>query len=256
MVEQARRVHPMRMTVAVLTLLIMLLQPALSCITGNSRLLAAEPAATAEPTALKESQEALQPENESPEDLITTTEMMIEKLILQMDRELQESSPAKSEKGYARSILASLPSIKPIIGSVTSAFGMRMHPVFKRPVFHAGIDFSAPEGTKVLSTAGGIVVSSGFDSGYGKKVIIDHGLGFQTIYAHLSKAVVRQGQHVKRGEIIAFSGNTGRSTGPHLHYEVRKDNLVVNPTAYFPDESPDKFMTLQDIQQAQDNSHS
>lgn len=256
MVEQARRVRSVRLTSFVLALAFMLLQPALNCFTGTGRLFAAEKNVAAEPAAQVSSQEADRAElitasTESPEDLITSTEMMIEKLILQMDRE----SSIKT-RGSDRSIIASLPSIRPIQGYITSDFGLRLHPVYKRPIFHTGTDFSAPVGTRVLATADGVVASSGFDKGYGKKVVIDHGFGYQTIYAHLSKAVVRQGQHIRRGDVIAFSGNTGLSTGPHLHYEVRKDNIVVNPTAYFQDDqTPDKF-TLHDTEQAQDNSHS
>ncbi|NTU91373.1 MAG: M23 family metallopeptidase [Chlorobiaceae bacterium] len=245
----------MRLTSFVLALAFLLL-PALNCFTGTGRLFAAEKSVAAEPAAQVSSQEADRAElitasTESPEDLITSTEMMIEKLILQMDRE----SSIKT-RGNDRSIIASLPSIRPIQGYITSDFGLRLHPVYKRPIFHTGTDFSAPVGTRVLATADGVVASSGFDKGYGKKVVIDHGFGYQTIYAHLSKAVVRQGQHIRRGDVIAFSGNTGLSTGPHLHYEVRKDNIVVNPTAYFQDDqTPDKF-TLHDTEQAQDNSHS
>ncbi|NTV01686.1 MAG: M23 family metallopeptidase [Chlorobiaceae bacterium] len=182
---------------------------------------------------------------ESPDELISTTEQMIERLVLQIDRENEQRIQSKPYAGKEKSIIAALPSIKPIAGIVSSEFGLRMHPIHKRMIFHAGTDFSAPEGTKVMATADGTVAFSGFDSGYGKKVIVDHGNGYQTIYAHLSKALIRQGQHVRRGDTIAFSGNTGLSTGPHLHYEVRKDNSVVNPTAFFSDDTtPDKFMTL------------
>lgn len=193
----------------------------------------------------------------SPDELDTTTEQMIEKLVLQIDRENEKIGRTKSSGGSGKSIIASMPSIKPVEGNISSEFGMREHPILKRMLFHAGTDFSAPVGSKVSATADGTVHYSGFEKGYGKQVIIDHGNGYQTVYAHLSKAFVRQGQHVRRGDIIAFSGNTGLSTGPHLHYEVRKDNVVVNPTTYLPDGlSPDKFMTLHGALPEQDDNNS
>lgn len=268
MVLQARNVCRVPLKVLVLALLSLVLQPALLPVDNATKLFAAEPVPAADAStgadgaaAPKKAQETERKEStakDAADGLMSSTEMMIEKLILQMDMDMQEREPARATKGEGRSIIASLPSIRPIIGQITSAFGMRMHPILKRPIFHAGTDFSAPVGTRVLVTADGVVTSSGFDGGYGKKVVIDHGFGYQTIYAHLSKAVVRQGQRVHRGDVIAFSGNTGRSTGPHLHYEVRKDHDVVNPTAYFTeDPSNDSFMSRHDAAMpGQDDSNS
>ncbi|MEE9904628.1 MAG: M23 family metallopeptidase [Chlorobium sp.] len=182
----------------------------------------------------------------SAEGLLATTEQMIEHLILQIDKQKEShpeiSQPAESNSPY----FTSIPNIKPVNGHITSEYGMRMHPVYKRVLFHHGIDFAAPEGTRVHSTGDGVVSFSGYERGYGQKVTISHGYGFKTIYAHLSRSLVRQGQRVSKGEIIAFSGNTGVSTGPHLHYEIHKDNVRVNPAAYFFDNSdPDKFLTIQ-----------
>ena len=182
------------------------------------------------------------------EGLLASTEKMIEQLILQI--ESQKNSPAESgeltENPSPAPFFSCIPNIKPLIGSITSAFGRRLHPVYNVTLFHTGIDFAASEGTRVHSTGDGIVAFSGYDKGYGQKITINHGYGFKTVYAHLSKSLVRQGQKVTRGEIIALSGNTGVSTGPHLHYEVQKDNVQVNPTAYFFDQNnPDKFITTQ-----------
>jgi murein DD-endopeptidase MepM/ murein hydrolase activator NlpD len=185
--------------------------------------------------------------------VLTTTEQMIENLILQIDQENERREKPAFAKLSGKMLLSALPAIKPIAGYISSGFGMRFHPIFNRAIFHEGTDFSAPVGTKVMATGDGTVVSSGFETGYGKKVIIDHGSGYKTVYAHLSKAVVRQGQHVRRGDIIAFSGNTGLSTGPHLHYEVRKNNIQVNPTAYFSD---DKVPAPHTTMQQKDNSNS
>jgi len=175
------------------------------------------------------------------EKLLANTEKMIEQLILQI-----ESESENGDRSNPTSYSASIPNIRPLIGAITSAFGFRLHPIYNDIRFHSGIDFSAAEGTRVHSTGDGVVAFSGYDRGYGQKITINHGYGFKTIYAHLSKSLVRQGERVSRGEIIALSGNTGDSTGPHLHYEVKKNNVTVNPTAYFLDENnPDKLITKQ-----------
>lgn len=193
----------------------------------------------------------------SAEGLLATTEQMIEHLILQIDRQKENhpeiNQPAESDRPY----FSSIPNIKPVNGRITSGFGMRVHPVYKSVMFHSGTDFAAPEGTRVQATGDGFVSFSGYDRGYGQKVTINHGYGFQTVYAHLSKSLVRQGQRVSRGEIIALSGNTGVSTGPHLHYEIHKDNVKVNPAAYFFDNSnPDKFITIQKPSEGEEGSNS
>ena len=181
------------------------------------------------------------------EGLLASTEQMIEQLIQQIDlqRENTYEKGELTENPNPTSFFSSIPNIKPVAGSITSSFGTRVHPVYHVPLFHTGIDFSVAEGTRVQSTGDGIVAFSGYDKGYGQKVTINHGFGYKTVYAHLSKSLVRQGQNVKRGEIIALSGNTGVSTGPHMHYEVHKNNVIVNPTAYFFDgTNPDKFITI------------
>ncbi|MBZ4219308.1 MAG: M23 family metallopeptidase [Chlorobium sp.] len=193
------------------------------------------------------------------EGLLATTEQMIEQLILQIESSKSNSTDSRelTENPNPTPFFSSIPNIKPVNGSITSTFGRRLHPIYNITLFHSGIDFSASEGTRVHSTGDGIVAFSGYDKGYGQKVIINHGYGYKTIYAHLSKSLVRQGQKIKRAEIIALSGNTGVSTGPHLHYEVQKDNIKVNPTAYFFDENnPDKFITNQKAspEQSGDNS--
>lgn len=189
----------------------------------------------------------------SKKELLSTTELMIEQLVLQINQQddnIPDQKPSKVAVG--KSFIAALPNIRPITGLISSDFGMREHPILKRILFHAGTDFSAPVGTKVLATADGTVAFSGFDKGYGKTVTINHPNGYQTVYAHLSKTVIRQGQHVNRGDVIAFSGNTGLSTGPHLHYEVHKDNIQVNPTTYFSDQKQqDHRMSKQESSDAE-----
>lgn len=131
-----------------------------------------------------------------------------------------------------RSLLGSKPRGWPTRGMVTSGFGMRRSPFSGRPTMHEGIDIAARTGTPVYATADGIVSRSETVAGYGKLVVIDHGYGFQTFYAHNSQNHVKVGQRVKRGEKIAAVGNTGASTGSHVHYEVRRNNLPLNPKKY------------------------
>ncbi len=130
-------------------------------------------------------------------------------------------------------LLSSTPSIWPTRGYLTSGFGYRRDPFTGRRSFHKGIDISAPIGQKVHATAKGIVIRTGYQRrGLGRWVEIDHGFGFTTFYGHLSRILVRPGQRVKRGDVIGLVGSTGRSTGPHLHYEVYVYGKVVNPLLY------------------------
>ncbi len=112
------------------------------------------------------------------------------------------------------------------------AFGIRVHPIFKTVKRHDGVDFSGEKNTPIYATADGVVSKNTVESGYGNSVVIDHGYGYQTRYAHLNKSLVKVGQRVHRGEKIALMGNTGRSTGTHLHYEVIYRGVHVNPLSY------------------------
>jgi murein DD-endopeptidase MepM/ murein hydrolase activator NlpD len=125
-----------------------------------------------------------------------------------------------------------VPSIWPVRGTVTGGFGERLDPLNGEGAFHSGMDIAAPAGTPVQAPAEGIVFSSGPDSGYGNAVLIDHGFGITTKYGHLSRVDVVIGQEVKRGQIIGAVGETGRTTGPHLHYEVHIHETPVNPAKY------------------------
>jgi murein DD-endopeptidase MepM/ murein hydrolase activator NlpD len=126
------------------------------------------------------------------------------------------------------------PSIWPVRGQITAGFGQRMDPFTGEGAFHSGIDIAAPAGTKIEAAADGILFLAGPDSGYGTEVLIDHGYGITTKYGHLSATYAVVGQEVKRGQIIGAVGMTGRSTGPHLHYEVRIYETAVNPAKYLP----------------------
>jgi murein DD-endopeptidase MepM/ murein hydrolase activator NlpD len=132
-------------------------------------------------------------------------------------------------------LLASTPSIEPVPGLITCGFGERSDPFTEEPAFHTGIDISSPRGHAIVASAGGTVVKAGWVNGYGRCVEVAHGLGLRTLYGHLDEIQVIEGQHVSRGEAIGVVGTTGRSTGPHLHYEVRLDNRAVNPLPYILD---------------------
>jgi murein DD-endopeptidase MepM/ murein hydrolase activator NlpD len=128
-----------------------------------------------------------------------------------------------------------IPSIWPVEGEMTDGFGVRGNPFGGSAAeFHPGQDIAAPRGTSVFAPADGTVVKADWQSGYGQTVVIDHGNGLTTRYGHLSKIEVAAGQEIKRGEELGQVGSTGRSTGPHLHYEVRIDDVPVSPLHYLP----------------------
>ena len=131
-----------------------------------------------------------------------------------------------------QSLMQATPSLNPTNGWFTSKFGYRRSPFTGRLVMHGGLDIAANPGTPVFAPADGVVSFSGFEGGYGKLVSIDHGYGLVTRFGHLSKIYTQVGQKIKRGDMIAAVGNTGRSTGPHLHYEVRVNGIPVNPMNY------------------------
>lgn len=134
-------------------------------------------------------------------------------------------------------MLTCIPAIQPVanknLKQTASGYGMRIDPIYKTLKFHSGMDFSANVGTPVYVTGNGKVVQAGWDGLYGKCIVIDHGFGYTTRYAHLNKISVKVGQQVKRGETIGEVGSTGKSTGPHLHYEVHVKGQVVNPVNYY-----------------------
>ncbi|RME39929.1 MAG: M23 family metallopeptidase [Deltaproteobacteria bacterium] len=131
-----------------------------------------------------------------------------------------------------RSLLAAKPSGWPVQGWLTSTFGMRISPFTGKRKMHEGLDIAARTGTPVFATADGVVTEAGTAPGYGKLVVIDHGYGYKTYYGHNSRIFVKIGQRVRRGDKIAAVGSTGSSTGPHVHYEVRRNGVPVNPRKY------------------------
>jgi len=135
-----------------------------------------------------------------------------------------------------RALLSSTPSVWPVRGYLSASFGNRMDPFTGQPDFHAGIDISTPIGTKVQTPADGVVVSCADKGGYGNAVVIDHKYGIVTRYGHLAGFNVRPGQKIRRGDVIGFVGSTGKSTAPHLHYEVWVRDQAQNPIHFILDE--------------------
>ena len=162
--------------------------------------------------------------------------MLLEKIERQID--LAEKSQANIENAayQKKSLLEATPSIKPVEGRITDKFGMRLDPFIEKVKMHTGIDISAEIGTKVVASANGVVerVVDRYrpNQGYGKRIIVNHGNGYKTAYAHLNKILVSEGQKVKRWQVIGEVGNTGRSTGPHLHYEVIYNDRKINPSLF------------------------
>lgn len=157
-------------------------------------------------------------------------------------------SMAKSKE----KLLQSIPSIQPISNAeltrIASGYGFRMHPIYKIMKMHTGIDFTADIGTPIFATGDAVVDKAEVMSGYGQIVILDHGFGYKTRYAHVSQYKCKPGDKVKRGDIIALVGNTGASVGPHLHYEVFYKGNHVNPVNFFfNDLSPEEFDQVIDI---------
>ena len=141
-----------------------------------------------------------------------------------------------------------LPFGRPVDGLITSGFGRRKDPVNGQTAMHTGIDFRSARGTKVYATADGVVKESFYNGGYGNFLLIQHGNGYATIFSHLQKCLVKEGDKVQRGQLIGLVGNTGRTTGPHLHYEITLDNKPINPYTFMqvaslsepPTSSPEK----------------
>jgi murein DD-endopeptidase MepM/ murein hydrolase activator NlpD len=150
-------------------------------------------------------------------------------------------------------MLAALPAIQPVsnknLSRMASGYGNRIHPIYKTKKFHAGMDFSAKSGTPIYATGDGKIFKvRRSQRGYGNHVIINHGYGYKTLYAHMKKYIVRQGQTVKRGEVIGYVGSTGTSVAPHLHYEVHKDGRKINPVNfYYNDLNADEYEKMLEI---------
>ncbi len=150
----------------------------------------------------------------------------------QIKKSMESVKGIKEYLKEQKDIFVATPRGWPVRGPITSGYGERENPVHGGPDFHSGVDISVEPGTPVKATADGVVSFAGWSGGSGNLVAIEHGFGYTTFYAHNSRVAVSVGQHVKRGEIIAYSGSTGSSTGPHSHYEIWKEGKHVNPMPY------------------------
>lgn len=180
-------------------------------------------------------------------ELVIKTSKRLDKLSKQLYIQSKSYDQIINKAENKEEMLASIPAIQPIsnddLTRTASGYGWRIHPIYKIKKFHDGMDFTAPTGTEVYATGDGVVskVKSSY-RGYGKRVVIDHGFGYETRYAHLTSFNVRRGEKVKRGDVIGYVGNSGLSTAPHLHYEVEKDGEKVNPVHfYFNDLTPEQY---------------
>jgi murein DD-endopeptidase MepM/ murein hydrolase activator NlpD len=160
----------------------------------------------------------------------------LDKLSAEATRQEQSLQELQAFFAGQKSLLASVPSVWPTRGWVTSDFGSRVDPYTSERVMHAGIDIAGPHGKEIIAPSDATVVFAGLEGGYGNVIVLDHGYGIKTRYGHLASVKVKPGERVKRGDLIAAMGNTGRSTGPHLHYEVRVNGIAQNPRKFILDD--------------------
>jgi murein DD-endopeptidase MepM/ murein hydrolase activator NlpD len=189
----------------------------------------------------------------SSSKVIIETAIRLDKLTKQVYIQSKSYDELVDKVKKKETMLACIPAIQPISNKkllhAASGFGWRIHPIYKIRKFHEGMDFSAPVGTEIYATGDGVVTEVSFSfTGYGNKVVIDHGYGYETVYGHMSGFKVKQGQRVKRGDVIGFVGSTGLSTAPHVHYEVHHSGAVLNPiNFYFSDLTPEEYSQMIEI---------
>lgn len=176
----------------------------------------------------------------SPGDLrefVENLEDYVNKVSLKIELETNNYKEIENAIKENEKLYDAIPAIRPSLGRIADDFGLRMHPILKIRRMHNGLDIITDIGTDVFAPGGGVVSFAGRRGGYGITLEIDHGFGYSTIYAHLSKIIVKEGQKIKRGDLIAKTGNSGSlSTGPHLHYEVRHNSIPLNPYNFIYDD--------------------
>jgi len=186
-------------------------------------------------------------------DLIINTSQKVDQISKQLYIQSKSFDDIIELAKNKSDMLAALPAIQPVsnkeLRRMASGFGYRIHPIYKTRKMHTGMDFSAKTGTPIYATGDGkISKAKKSRRGYGNHVIIDHGYGYKTLYAHMKKYAVKKGQKVKRGEVIGYVGSTGTSVAPHLHYEVHKDGRKINPVNfYFNDLNPVEYEKMLEI---------
>ncbi len=186
----------------------------------------------------------------SEDELVKSIASQVNNLSLLMAYQQKSYDDIQEMIKNKEKLLAAIPAIQPLsnkdLTRIASGFGYRIDPVYKVTKLHAGLDFAAPIGTPIYATADGVVKNASFnEGGYGNHVIINHGYGYETLYGHMVRIKTRIGKKVKRGEVIGYVGSTGKSTGPHCHYEVRKNGTPVDPVYFFyNDLTPEQYDRL------------
>lgn len=185
-------------------------------------------------------------------DMIIATRRRLDQLTKQLYVQSVSLDEVATLTMRKQEMLASIPSVQPIPSdhtAISSGFGERLHPIHKIVKMHAGMDFTSPIGTEIHATGDGVVEFADYaTNGYGIHVIIDHGFDYKTLYGHMERLKVRQGQRVKRGDLIGWVGNTGLSAGPHLHYEVHKNGEPIDPANYFfNDLTPEEYARMLEL---------
>lgn len=192
-------------------------------------------------------------ENFTNAELIVNASKKLDKLSKQLYIQSKSFDEVFEMAKKKEEMLAALPAIQPVsnkdLTRMASGYGYRTDPVYKTRKFHAGMDFTAPRGTPIYATGDGKVIQAdAANRGYGNHVRIKHGYGYVTLYAHMSKFNCKVGQKVKRGDVIGYVGNTGKSVGPHCHYEVRKNGNPINPVNfYFNDLTPEQYAKMLEL---------
>src|SRR3982751_5081399 len=200
--------------------------------------------------ALEVQQEITKVEGMGGCTLISSLYSSIENLNARIKSQQQSYKELTGLLNNKEKLLAATPAIQPVsnkdLNRIASGVGYRIDPIYKTVKLHAGLDFSAPQGTPIYATADGVVTTAGNTSnGYGNHVVINHGYGYETLYGHMVRVKARRGDHVKRGDLIGYVGSTGKSTGPHCHYEVHKYGQKLDPVYFFyNDLSPQQFDEL------------
>lgn len=193
-------------------------------------------------------------------DLISATSSNLDKLYRQLYIQSKSYDEVFELVKKKTELLASIPAIQPVANKgltrIASGWGYRIHPIYKTSKMHEGIDFTAPVGTEIYATGNAVVGKIEHNGrGYGNNVILNHGFGYQTLYAHMSRINVKTGQKLKRGDIIGFVGNSGSSTGPHVHYEVMRNGKKIDPVNYFfNDLTPEEYDKVREIASQQNQS--
>jgi len=193
-------------------------------------------------------------------DLLVSTSKKIDQISKQLYIQSKSFDEVIEMALKKSDMMASIPAIQPVknneLKRIASGYGRRIDPYYKKPKFHYGVDFSAPKGTPIYATGDGTISKvKKSRRGFGNHVVINHGYGYESLYAHMSKYTVRRGQKIKRGDVIGYVGSTGKSTAPHLHYEVHKDGKKINPAYYFHNDlSPEEFDRMLELSSQENQS--